>query len=175
MKSLRSIPRILKINKITGYYVSCLFSNGESRAIDFKNFFKRDGKRIKKNHPSYKLTTDIKEFTKVELIGNSLGWRNAGIWMKDFSGIEKFYPYELDPIVLYEFSEKDEKQSLQIGKKIKTERLKAGLTQEQLAIKSGTSKHYISRLENSKSDIELLTLKKIVEAGLGKEMEIEIY
>ncbi len=47
------------------------------------------------------------------------------------------------------------------------------MTQSELALKSGTSKHYISRLENNKSDIELLTLKKIVEAGLGKKLVIE--
>ncbi|MBK6902797.1 MAG: helix-turn-helix transcriptional regulator [Saprospirales bacterium] len=55
-----------------------------------------------------------------------------------------------------------------IGLMIKQARKEAGLTQEELARKSGTSKHYISRIENNKSDIELLTLIKIVEAGLGK-------
>ena len=44
MKGLRSIPRILKINNIKGYKVSCLFNNGESRIIDFKNLFKEQFK-----------------------------------------------------------------------------------------------------------------------------------
>lgn len=57
---------------------------------------------------------------------------------------------------------------------IKQARKDAGLTQEELAQKSGTSKHYISRLENNKADIELLTLKKIIEAGLGKRLQIAI-
>lgn len=48
------------------------------------------------------------------------------------------------------------------------------ITQEELAARSGTSKHYISRLENNKSDIELLTLKKIVEAGLGRQLQVQI-
>ncbi|MEO0341718.1 MAG: helix-turn-helix transcriptional regulator, partial [Bacteroidota bacterium] len=61
-----------------------------------------------------------------------------------------------------------------IGHKIKEARKEAGLTQEELALRSGTSKHYISRLENNKSDIELLTLKKIVEAGLGRQLDIKI-
>lgn len=47
------------------------------------------------------------------------------------------------------------------------------LKQGQLAEKSGTSKHYISRIENEKSGIELMTLKKIVE-GLGKRLQIRI-
>ena len=45
------------------------------------------------------------------------------------------------------------------------------MTQEELAQKSGTSKHYISRIENDKSNIEVMTLKKIVE-GFGKRLEI---
>ena len=53
-----------------------------------------------------------------------------------------------------------------IGRRIKIARNELGLTQEQLAEKSGTSKHYISRIENEKSGIELMTLKKIVESKL---------
>jgi DNA-binding XRE family transcriptional regulator len=94
--------------------------------------------------------------------------------LKDYEGKNQFYYFDLDPIVLYEFSTPDESKNLKIGQLIRNERKKAGLTQEQLAKKSGTSKHYISRLENDKSDIELLTLKKIIEAGLGREMKIQI-
>ena len=62
-------------------------------------------------------------------------------------------------------------RSLVIGLMIKQARKEAGLTQEELASRSGTSKHYISRIENNKSDIEMLTLKKIVEAGLGRKLK----
>lgn len=172
MKGLRSIPRILKINRIDNYKVSCLFSNGEARIIDFKSFFQSKKNPITKADPEYILINDIHEFNKIELIDKTLGWNNTGLLLKDFDGNEKFYPYQLDPLVLYDFSAKDENESLQIGKRIREERKKAGLSQEELATKSGTSKHYISRLENDKSDIELLTLKKIIEAGLGKEMKI---
>lgn len=174
MKGLRKIPRILKILKVNGYEVSCLFSNGESRIINFKMFFNRKSESIKPSHPSYKLINDINEFRKIEIIGNTIGWKNTGITMLNFDNEEEFFYYDLDPIVLYEFSEKDESRSLHIGKKIRDARKRAGLTQEQLASKSGTSKHYISRIENNKSDIELLTLKKIIEAGLGKKLEIQI-
>ena len=50
----------------------------------------------------------------------------------------------------------------------------AGLTQQQLAIRSGTTKHYISRIENNHADIELGTLQKIVEIGLGKQLEVQL-
>jgi transcriptional regulator with XRE-family HTH domain len=48
------------------------------------------------------------------------------------------------------------------------------LTQEDLAQKSGTTRTYISRIENDKSDLELATLRKIIEIGLGKKLEIKI-
>ena len=59
-----------------------------------------------------------------------------------------------------------------IGELIKEERKNAKMTQEQLAIKVGTKKSYISRLENGKCDIQLSTLYKIFESGLGKKVNI---
>ena len=173
MKKLRSIPKILKINKVEGYRVSCLFNNGESRIIDFQEFFK-GLKNYSKKHTAHKLMEDINEFNQLEILGNTIGWKNAGIYSKNYEGEEVFYHYDLDPIVLFENSKIDEERSLQIGLLVKKARKKAGMTQKELARKSGTSKHYISRLENDKSDIELLTLKKIIEAGLGKELRINI-
>ncbi|HFA51958.1 MAG TPA: XRE family transcriptional regulator [Bacteroidetes bacterium] len=172
MKGLRSIPKILKINEVTGYKVSFLFNNGESRTVDFKKFF--GGKKLSKKHPAYKLMKDINEFKQIEIIGNTIGWKNTGLYLKNISGEKQFFHFDLDPIVLLENSTPDESRNLKIGKLIKAARKEAGLTQEELARKSGTSKHYISRLENSKSDIELLTLKKIIEAGLGKRLSIQI-
>ena len=172
MKGLRRVPRILKINKVKGYRVSCLFNNGESRIIDFEDFFQRQ--KLRKDHPALVLLNDIREFRKIEVIENTIGWKNVGITLKDIEGNEQFYYFDLDPIVLYEFSKPDESRNLKIGQLIRSERKKAGLTQDELAKRSGTSKHYISRLENNKSDIELLTLKKIIEAGLGRDLKIEI-
>lgn len=174
MKGLRSIPKILKINEQIGYKVSCLFNNGESRIIDFELFFK-SRKNFSEQHPGYKLLSNLKEFEKLELLGHTIGWKNTGKSLKNLEGEIEFYPYDIDPIVLFDFSELDENRSIKIGEIVKNARKEAGLTQEELAKKSGTSKHYISRLENNKSDIELLTLKKIIEAGLGRKLSIQIY
>lgn len=57
-----------------------------------------------------------------------------------------------------------------IGEMIKEERLLAHLTQEQLAEKTGTRKSFISRIENGHSDIQLSTLYKLLEIGLGKKV-----
>mgnify|MGYP003410567633 FL=1 len=56
---------------------------------------------------------------------------------------------------------------------LKEERIRAGLTQEQLAEKIGTKKTYISRLENGKADIQLNTLFRIFE-GLGRRVRLTI-
>jgi HTH-type transcriptional regulator / antitoxin HipB len=57
---------------------------------------------------------------------------------------------------------------------IKEERRKAHLTQDDLAKKTGTKKSYISRLENGKIDIQISTLFKIFEKGLGKKLGLTI-
>ena len=56
-----------------------------------------------------------------------------------------------------------------IGEQLKAERLKAGMTQEQLAAKIGTKKSYISRIENGKravTDIEIDAISKILNVSL---------
>lgn len=60
-----------------------------------------------------------------------------------------------------------------LAERLKEERLKAGLTQEQLAEKIGTKKTYISRIENGKADVQLSTLYRIFE-GLGKRVSLTI-
>jgi len=55
---------------------------------------------------------------------------------------------------------------------LKEARKEANMTQEQLANKIGTKKSYISRLENGKCDIQLSTLYKIFEFGLGKRVNL---
>ncbi|HLV50669.1 MAG TPA: helix-turn-helix transcriptional regulator [Flavobacterium sp.] len=59
-----------------------------------------------------------------------------------------------------------------ISKMLKEARKEANMTQEQLAEKVGTKKSYISRLENGKCDIQLSTLYRIFEVGLGKRINL---
>ena len=59
-----------------------------------------------------------------------------------------------------------------ISEILKEARKEAHMTQQQLAEKVGTKKSYISRLENGKCDIQLSTLYKIFESGLGKKVNI---
>jgi DNA-binding XRE family transcriptional regulator len=59
-----------------------------------------------------------------------------------------------------------------ISEVLKAARKEANMTQEQLAEKVGTKKSYISRLENGKCDIQLSTLYRIFEFGLGKKVNL---
>ena len=85
-------------------------------------------------------------------------------------------PYEIDPIVLFKRSKPDHSKNRKhsIGQILRGARKEAGLTQEELAKRSGTTRYYISRIENDRSDIELGTLRKIIEIGLNKELNIRI-
>jgi transcriptional regulator with XRE-family HTH domain len=57
---------------------------------------------------------------------------------------------------------------------IEEARKKQGLTQEELALKWGTNKSYISRIENNASDIRLSTLMRIIQVGLGGQLKLSL-
>ncbi len=65
-------------------------------------------------------------------------------------------------------------KQFKLGVLIHEARLEKGMTQEQLAIKCGTTKSYISRIENNVKEVRLSTLQKIVELGLGGHLELSI-
>jgi ribosome-binding protein aMBF1 (putative translation factor) len=62
-----------------------------------------------------------------------------------------------------------------IGEIIKDERKHSNMTQEELAKRTGTRKSFISRIENGHSDIQLSTLYKLIEQGLGKKIDLSIH
>jgi DNA-binding XRE family transcriptional regulator len=65
-------------------------------------------------------------------------------------------------------------KAFMIGELLKEARKEAKMTQDQLAFKTGTKKSYISRLENGKIDIQLSTLFRIFEEGLGKKINLTL-
>jgi len=64
-------------------------------------------------------------------------------------------------------------EAFKIGVLIQEAR-KQHLTQEQLAEKVGTTKNYISRIENNASDIRLSTLMRIISDGLGGHLKLSM-
>ena len=67
----------------------------------------------------------------------------------------------------------EEFEAFKIGVLIQEARKKQHLTQEELALRIGTTKNYISRIENDASDIRLSTLMRIVRKGLGGSLTIQ--
>ena len=65
-------------------------------------------------------------------------------------------------------------EAFKIGVLIQEARKKQHLTQEQLAERVGTTKNYISRIENNASDIRLSTLMRIVGEGLGGHLKLSV-
>lgn len=65
-------------------------------------------------------------------------------------------------------------ETFKIGALIQEARLEKGLTQEELAKKCGTTKSYISRIENNIKEVRISTLQKIVELGFGGELKLSI-
>jgi DNA-binding XRE family transcriptional regulator len=65
-------------------------------------------------------------------------------------------------------------ENFRIGVLIYEARKKKNLTQQQLAERTGTTKNYISRIENDASDIRLSTLMRIVHKGLEGNIKLSL-
>lgn len=65
-------------------------------------------------------------------------------------------------------------EAFKLGVMLQELRKEKGLTQEQLAEKCGTTKNYISRIENNASDIRLSTLMRIIQDGFGGYLNLKV-
>lgn len=65
-------------------------------------------------------------------------------------------------------------ESFKIGAMIQAERQARGLTQQELAVKVGMTKSYISRVENNLKEVRLSTLQRIIELGFGGTLSVSI-
>lgn len=64
-------------------------------------------------------------------------------------------------------------KNFKIGVLLKEARIK-GMTQQELADRVGTTKSYISKIENNVKEARLSTLEKVVELGFGGQIELSI-
>lgn len=65
-------------------------------------------------------------------------------------------------------------KNFKIGYLLHQARIQKGLTQEELAQKVGTTKSYISKIENNIKEVRFSTLEKIIQNGLGGQLEVSI-
>jgi DNA-binding XRE family transcriptional regulator len=169
---MKSTLHLLKINEVKDYKIYCVFSNGEYRVIDIEKYL--NSKDLKPDSILQKLY-DKEKVKNVVIKDATLTWPDIKHLTRLSNGMEFEVELDLDPIVLYNNSEIDTERdsAYQLGRELKKARLSAGMTQEELAQKVGTSKSYISKIENSKSDIGYKTLRKIIDVGLNKRIVIE--
>lgn len=97
---MRTIKRILKIEQIEGYKVSCLFDENELKVIDFQELF--NSWNTKQGDFQYPLMESLETFQAVKVIDGTLTWENIQIESTDEYGNLVIHPLDLDPIVLYE-------------------------------------------------------------------------
>lgn len=65
-------------------------------------------------------------------------------------------------------------ENFKLGALLHEARLEKGMTQAELAEKVGTTKSYISKIENNIKEVRLSTLQKIVQLGLGGQLDLSI-
>ena len=169
---MKSLPRITKILKVEPFKIHLLWNNSEVRELDFTELFlkwQQDG-----NADLLRLK-DFEAFKQVHLSEHrTLEWANLPIEVT-FQGKTQAFPLELDPDVLYQNSQLIRQiERISVGSLLRKARLDAGLSQEEVASNAGTTRHYISRIENDQSDIQFDTFQKIIELGLGRKVKLEI-
>lgn len=173
-RSFRGLPKILKINDVDykNLRLSVLFSNGDNRILDFNRILNQDW-QVEPSDPEY-ILLDPKEFKKVKLSNNTLAWDNVVLYMTGEDGSLEPTAFDVGADVLYSLSVLDQERTHSIGELFRKWRMEAKLTQDEVAVKSGTSRTYITKLENGTQDIELDTLYRIVEGGLNKELVLSV-
>ena len=172
MRKIIKVPRILKINKVENQSIYVTFNNGETRAINFGQLLKNLG--LDQNSPAYVLANDS-QLKKAVLRNYTLSFDNVPQYITLKNGHKEKVPFEIGADTLLKHSEAVHNETnFPVGKILREARQKAGITQQELANMSGTSRTYISRIENDRSDVEIATLKKIIEVGLGRKLEISI-
>lgn len=82
----------------------------------------------------------------------------------------------IEPLIISEISGCVERvlPYREIGYLIRNYRKEAGITQDQLAKKIGTSKSYISKIESGNADIQISTLIRIIEIGFERKLVFNI-
>lgn len=171
-KHKQPLPRITGIQAVEPFQITTLWTTGEVRQINFEPLFaqwKQDNDT--RLYPLF----DFDTFRQVSVSPtHTLAWPDVPVYLT-LGNRTTEGPLDLDPDELYRQSTLVRTtERLPIGSLLRQARQDAGLSQLDVATRSGTSRHYISRIENGKSDIQLETLYKIVQLGIGKQLRLDI-
>lgn len=161
------LPRILEIKSVEPYQTTCVWNTGEIRTNDFTAYANSGNERLQR-------LADPNAFMHIEVADGTLQWPLIEL-PSSFRGKPTLQPLSLDPDVLY-------KESILVGTStkvllsffLKKTRIESGLTQSEVAEKSGTTKAYISRIESGRSDFQISTFDRILQQGLGKQARVQV-
>ncbi len=171
---MRVNNKVLKIRQVQFPTISFIAGNGEYRNIDIKQYFRSI--RLGKGDFGFDVLKDKKIFETVSVEGYAITWKAISKSMVLPNGKKMQAYFQLDPLQTIQNSTLElDASNAPIGEKLKQERIKQDLSQEELGEKIGSSKHYISKVENSKTDLEFKTLQKLFEVGLGKKVHLAVY
>src|SRR5690606_26927882 len=172
---MRTVNRILKITEIDFPRIGFISNSGINMILNVKDLF--ETMELGKSDFGYGIMEDEDVFNTVSLVDNALAWKGVikDVKLSDGSVFSAFF--HIDPIIAIENSIQNPVSANQstLGKQIRELRKHKGMSQEELAGLIGSTKHYISKLENGKVDPEFKTLKKIFEIGLEKNFIIAHY
>lgn len=99
------MKKIIEAYWLKDHILCCLFNDGVLKRLDFKLLFEKWV--IQTNDIAYPIATNIELFRQFGIANGTLSWENIGLGVhsKDETGAPVFYPYELDPLVLYQSGE----------------------------------------------------------------------
>ena len=66
-------------------------------------------------------------------------------------------------------------EAFKLGVMLQDIRKEKGMSQEELALKCGTTKTFISRIENDAINVSLSSLMKIIREGLGGSLKLRVH
>jgi len=150
--------------------VTALWTDGKTRLHDLTVLIKDLA-----NHPALHKLADPLVFNTVSVEYGSLAWTSLK-FVEDHELNMDFTDNYFSPspsmlyrdgVVISTF-----KPQHRLAKVIKDLRQKYQLTQEQLALKVGMQKTYISRIERGLTDINYGTFEWILEVGFGKTLDV---
>ena len=145
----------------TGYFVVLIKENSLSCSTPIIRKRKKLIEKKSKKHKNLKMSTSKTKSKKQRIL--------------ESTNVDELFDVQFGKTGTKKRDAFEEKaQYFVISEMLKEARKEANLTQEQLANKVGTKKSYISRLENGKCDIQLSTLYRIFETGLGKRINLLI-
>lgn len=173
MKKVNNLPRVVAINSIDGFVMSIHFNTGENRLVDFKELFE---KKTAKNDPLlYEQLLTKEKFNSVQVQEGTLQWTAIHKTISLNSGKSFEVLFDVDPTVIYEASKTDTATNEKgIGSFLQSVRLEEGLTQEQLASKSGITKKRIQQIEADETDVTYREVKQFIEVGLNRKLELTL-